>query len=100
MQAELASLMKELAAAHADGLTPGSRTAMDLAEEHRTHLERWFYPCSHAMHRGLGELYVNDPRFAAQLARYAPEDADFVSYLRDAIHANAERHAPARRRPR
>src|SRR5262249_9270933 len=100
MQAELASLMKELAAAHADGLTPGSRTAMDLAEEHRTHLERWFYPCSHAMHRGLGELYVNDPRFAAQLARYAPEDAAFGSYLRDAIHANAERHAPARRRPR
>lgn len=100
MQAELAALMTELAAAHAEGLTPGGHKAMDLAEEHRIHLERWFYPCSCAMHRGLGDLYINDPRFAAQLARYAPADADFVSYLRDAIYANAERHAPAPQRAR
>lgn len=100
MQEELAALMTELAAAHAERLTSGSHQAMDLAEEHRMYLERWFYPCSHAMHRRLSDLYISDPRFAAQLARYAPADADFVSYLRDAIYANAERHVPALRRPR
>jgi hypothetical protein len=92
--------MTKLAAAHAEGLTPGSHQAMNLAEDHRVYLERWFYPCSHTMHRGLGDLYINDPRFEAQLARYAPADADFVSYLRDTIHANAERYAPAPQRPR
>ena len=50
------------------------------------------------MHRGLGDLYVNDPRFAAQLAKYAPEDAGFVSYLRDTISSNAERNTTGRKK--
>lgn len=97
MQAEIAALMAGIAAAKRDGLASCSHKAMDLAEQHRAYLERWFYPCSHAMHRGLGDLYVNDARFAAQLAKYAPEDAGFVGYLRAAIYANAERHATARK---
>lgn len=98
IQAEFAALMADIAAAKRDGLAPGSHEAMDLAEQHRMYLERWFYPCSYAMHRGLGALYVNDPRFAAQLAKYAPEDASFVGYLQGAICANAERNATARTR--
>lgn len=98
MQAEFATLIADIAAAKRDGLAPGSYRAMDLAERHRAYLERWFYPCSHAMHRGLGDLYVNDARFAAQLAKYAPEDAGFVGYLRDAISANAKRNATARKK--
>lgn len=98
MRAEIAALMADIAAAKRDGLAPGSHRAMDLAEQHRVYLERWFYPCSYALHRGLGDLYVNDPRFAAQLAKYAPEDAGFVGYLRAAISANAERSATARKK--
>jgi DNA-binding transcriptional MerR regulator len=98
MQAEFATLMASIATAQADGLEPESARAMALAEEHRLYLERWFYSCSHLMHRGLGDLYVNDPRFAAQLAKVASADADgemaLASYLRDAIYANAERRAP------
>ena len=97
MQAEFATLMAEIAAAKRDGQASGSHRAMDLAEQHRVYLERWFYPCSYAMHRGLGDLYVNDPRFAAQLAKHAPEDAGFVDYLRHAIFANGERNASARK---
>ena len=29
-----------------------SEAAMDLAERHRLHIDRWFYPCSHQMQRG------------------------------------------------
>jgi DNA-binding transcriptional MerR regulator len=95
MQAEFATLMASIATAQADGLEPESARAMALAEEHRLYLERWFFPCSHLMHRGLGDLYVNDPRFAAQLATAASAAAEsqtaVASYLRDAIYANAER---------
>ena len=98
MQAEIAAVMADIAAAKRDWLASGSQRAMDLAEQHRVYLERWFYPCGHAMHRGLGDLYVNDPRFAAQLAKYAPEDAGFVSYLRDTISSNAERNTTGRKK--
>ena len=42
----------------------------------------------HEMHRGLGELYVNDPRFAANYEKVRPGLAEFT---RDAFRANAER---------
>lgn len=63
---------------------------MDVAEAHRRHIDRWFYPCPHRMHRGLGDLYVGDPRFAANYERLAP---GLATYVRDAIHANAARHS-------
>ena len=43
-----------------------SPEAMALAERARLHIDRWFYPCSHAMHEGLGRMYVQDPRFERQ----------------------------------
>lgn len=53
-----------------------------LVEEHRVHLDRWFYPCSQEMHRKVSELYVGDPRFQANLDKVAP---GFARYLHDAI---------------
>lgn len=89
IQAEQAALEQELAAALAAGLAAASPRVMDLAERHRAALERWFYPCSYAMHRGLGDLYVNDTRFEAH---YATVASGLAVYLRDAIYANAARH--------
>ncbi len=89
MQAESAALMTDFAGALASGAQARSSKTMDLAEAHREHLERWFYPCSARMHCGLADLYVNDPRFAAQFDTFAP---NLASYLRDAIYANAERN--------
>jgi hypothetical protein len=37
--------------------------ARAVAERHREHISRWFYPCSVQIHRGLGEMYVADERF-------------------------------------
>ena len=63
--------------------------AMDLAERHRKHIEEWFYPCLHPMHRALGEMYVSDPRFSETFERHAQ---GLAAYARDAWRANADRH--------
>jgi MerR family transcriptional regulator, thiopeptide resistance regulator len=56
-----------------------------IVERHRQHLERWFYPCSTAMHKNLGAMYVADARFAANIDKTAPGLAQFLS---DAIAAS------------
>ena len=81
---------QRFAHALAAGQPPDGTVAMDLAEEHRRHIERWFHPCGYRMHRGLGDLYVDDPRFAANYEALAP---GLARYVRDAIHANAARHS-------
>jgi hypothetical protein len=57
-----------------------------LAEEHRRHLDHWFYPCDLEAHRGLAGLYVSDPRYTEQWEATAP---GFSRYVHDAILANA-----------
>ena len=83
IQQRLAELMKS-------GHAPADAEAMDAAETHRQYIERWFYPCSPAMHRGVGELYVQDPRFTANIDRH---HAGLAQFMRDAFRANAERAA-------
>ena len=61
---------------------------MDLAEEHRCHIDRWFYPCSHGMHRNLAEMYTEDPRFEEYFEKRGEGLAAFVQ---DAIRANEAR---------
>jgi len=86
MKAEADALNTALAAAMEAGEASGSTTARALAERHRLHIDRWFYPCPHAMHAALGDMYVADERFSAQYERYG---AGLAAWLRDAIHANA-----------
>ncbi|MGI8652711.1 MAG: TipAS antibiotic-recognition domain-containing protein [Geodermatophilaceae bacterium] len=42
------------------------------------------------MHRNLGDMYVADERFTATYEKVAP---GLAAYVRDAIHANADRTA-------
>jgi hypothetical protein len=51
---------RALAAALADGVAPDAKATIELAERHRRHIARWFYDCSSAMHRRLGQMYVAD----------------------------------------
>jgi MerR family transcriptional regulator, thiopeptide resistance regulator len=71
------------------GLGADSIEAMDLAEAHRRQISTSFYDCPHEMHAGLAEMYVTDPRFAANYEKVAPGLAQF---FHDAIVANATRH--------
>ncbi len=71
------------------GLPATSEQAMDAAEAHRVQIETWFYDLGHAFHRSLADMYVADPRFTKTYDDIAP---GLAAYVRDAIHANAERH--------
>ena len=70
------------------GAAADSAPAMDVAEEHRQHISRWFYDCPPQMHAGLGRMYVEDERFAANYEQVAPGLAQYVS---TAVQANAAR---------
>jgi len=85
---EGAANVEALAWALDAGTPADDPSVMALAEQHRQHIDRWFYPCSREMHRGLGEMYVADPRFSEVYERVRP---GLARYLRDAIVANAER---------
>jgi MerR family transcriptional regulator, thiopeptide resistance regulator len=76
--ARLAQLMQQGAAVS----DPAVQAAV---EDHRKHIDRWFYPCSTQMHRGLGEMYVADARFTASLDKKG--GAGFARFFRDAIAA-------------
>jgi len=88
IQAEMDRLNGLLVNAMGAGTPATSPAVMALAEEHRQHISRWFYDCSHEMHRGLGAMYVDDPRFTANIDKTAP---GLAAYLREAIIANANR---------
>ncbi len=70
------------------GVPADAEPAMDLAEEHRQHIDRWFYDCSPQMHAGLGRVYVEDERFTATYEQIAPGLAEYVS---TAVQTNAAR---------
>lgn len=71
---------------HAGESASGER-ARALAERHRQHISRWFYPCSPEMHRRLGDTYVSDQRFARNYERLAE---GLSVYVREAIAANSD----------
>ena len=77
------------AAALAAGVPPHDERAIDIAEELRLHIDANHYPCTHSMHRRLGDMYEADPRFRN---RYNDRAPGLASYIAQAIRANAERH--------
>ena len=81
VEAAMAALLR--AGEPADGTK-----AMELAEQARLHIDRWFYPCSHKMHVGLAEMYTADPRF---MAHYEDREPGLAAFVAAAIRANAER---------
>lgn len=94
-KADWQRLKEEQDAIYADAFRAlsGGRAAtddavMDIAERHRLSIERWFYPCSPAMHERLADLHENDERFAANIDRHG---AGLTPFLVAAIRANARR---------
>ncbi len=87
LRAEADANVAAFAAAMQAGSPPHGPEARTAAEDHRMHIERWFYDLDHTMHCGLGDLYVTDPRFTERYDRVAP---GLAAFIRDAIHANAD----------
>ena len=88
MKGEQDDVERRLVQAYSSGVPATDEIALQLAEEHRQQICRWFYDCPPAMHRGLADMYLADERFTAHYERLAP---GLAQYVHDAIHANAER---------
>ena len=91
VKAEMEAVNAAFVAALQSGEPATSAAAMDAAEQHRRHIHDRFYDIDHDFHRGLADLYVSDPRFTKTYDDIAP---GLAAYVRDAIHANADRQAP------
>ncbi len=89
IKAEAEAVNEAFTAALRSGAPADSVPAMDAAEAHRRHIHDRFYDVSYEMHRGLGDLYLADPRFTRTYEDLAP---GLAQYVRDAVHANADRH--------
>jgi MerR family transcriptional regulator, thiopeptide resistance regulator len=92
VKAEMEANNVAFASAMADGEPAASERAMDAAEQHRLHIHNRFYDLTPELHRNLGDMYLADPRFTKNYEEVAP---GLAQYVRDAIHANADRSATA-----
>jgi DNA-binding transcriptional MerR regulator len=90
VKAEMDATNEAFVAAMNAGEPPTSEAAMAAAEAHRMHIHPRFYDLDHEFHRNLSDMYVTDPRFTKTYEDIAP---GLAQYVRDAIHANADRHA-------
>ncbi len=86
IQAEGAEITAAFVKALDRGLTPEDPAVQALVERHWTYLERWFYTPTPEMYAGLGDLYVNDPRFTENIDR---EREGLAAYQRDAMRVFA-----------
>lgn len=88
IKAESEAHLVDLIAAIDGGISPEDDAAQALAEAHRRHIERWFYPCDPAMHEGLAAMYTADPRFRAT---YEQRREGLAEFFAAAIRANSAR---------
>ena len=86
---QAAAITSRFVAAMSSGVPATDDDVMDIAEQHRQHISRWFYACGYDIHRGLGEMYVADPRFTKNIDKAG---AGLSAYMREAIIANADRN--------
>ncbi len=85
IKAENEQIEADFAAAMVAGHSPDSSEAGALAERARLHIDRWYYPCTHAMHSGLAGMYTADPRFKEN---YEKRATGLAQYVASAIVAN------------
>ena len=88
IRAEGDEVFERMAALMAAGASPESAAVTDLAEAHRRHIARWFYPCDPDMHRGLAALYTADSRFTEY---FEARHEGLAAFVAEAIRANAAR---------
>ncbi|KOU23445.1 transcriptional regulator [Streptomyces sp. WM6372] len=93
LMAEAAAWRADLLACHDDGEPADGERAMDIAEEHRLHVTRWFTPCPPEMHRRIADDFAADPRAFALVVPPSQQRPDLAAYLARAVHANASRRA-------
>ena len=89
IRSEADAITADLLTAMQRGDAADGDTAMALAERHRGHIDRHYYPCSHAMHANVAAMYTADPRFQSH---YDHHGEGLAAYIEAAVRANAARH--------
>jgi DNA-binding transcriptional MerR regulator len=85
-------LMIEIAECFKSGMPAAGKEMQELIARHYEGL-RTFYDPNPEMYRGLGEMYVADPRFTAFYDKYAE---GLAPYMRDAMIAYADTYADSK----
>jgi DNA-binding transcriptional MerR regulator len=88
IRAEQSGIHQRLLDAMRAGTPATDPAVMDLAEEHRSHLDRRFHDCDHDAHRVLAKSYLANERIGRNYDDMAP---GLSRYVHDAIIANADR---------
>jgi len=88
IKVEQAAIYGDAFSALKAGKSPTDAQVMDIAARHRLSIDRWFYPCSHQMHRGLASMYESDERFRQSIDTHGE---GLTAFLAEAIRANASR---------
>ncbi|MFE7974392.1 MerR family transcriptional regulator [Streptomyces shenzhenensis] len=96
LMGEAAAWRAELLAAFDEGEPSHGERAMDLAEEYRLHISRWFTACPHDRHQRIADDFIADPRAFALAVPPSQQRPGLAAYVRKAVHANAARHAGGR----
>jgi MerR family transcriptional regulator, thiopeptide resistance regulator len=91
MQEEAEHWVGRLRALFEVGAPADAAAAMDLAEEHRRSLDRWWFDCDHALHVELAVLCATDPDQLAMVVRPERQLPGIGEFIRDAAAANARR---------
>ncbi|MCA0972530.1 MerR family transcriptional regulator [Halobacillus litoralis] len=61
---------------------PGDAEVQEWIAKKQQHITDYFYTCSDEMFRGLGDMYVNDPRFTKNLDKWK---TGYAAFLQKAI---------------
>ena len=88
LRTEQAGIHQRLLDAMRAGTPATDPAVMDLAEEHRRHLDRWLHDCPPQVHRTLAAAYLANERIGRNYDDMAP---GLSRYVHDAIVANCER---------
>lgn len=89
LKADGIRFVKQLAKVFLSGASAASEEMQKLVDEQYNALRFWYEP-NYEMFKGLGDMYVADPRFTKYYDKHAPGLAKFV---RDAMHVYSDKHS-------
>ena len=78
LTAGMDAIMAEFAACKQNGCAPASAEAQALVKKLQGYITENFYNCTDAILAGLGEMYVADDRFRANIDRHGDGTAEFI----------------------
>ena len=86
IKAEANAIFADAAAAMKAGTKSDSSAAKAIAERHRQHIDRWYYPLSVAAHTSLADMWEADERFKANIDKFGD---GLTAWLASAVRAAA-----------